>query len=376
MSDPETIIEVKSLSKSFGDRDILKDLSYNVYQGETLVILGRSGTGKSVNLKTIIGLLDPSAGKVKVFDTNIHTLNESQRLAFRKQIGYVFQGAALFDSLTVLENVGFPLFEQGDIPEPIIRQQVLDRLQMVGLAHTIDQYPSELSGGMQKRVGLARALINQPQLILYDEPTSGLDPLTTDVINQIILRLRSKLGVTSIVVTHDMKSAFTIADRIIMLDQGRIVTQGTPQEIQQSENPWVQHFIAGQALDNERLDSGLMPSIRVQTDRSGTRQSSRQHTTSGRFPSTTTAERRQTSGLMPAVRNRRKETEANDSKSQSSITAKPSSDVLPLINTETLDTKPADEDEDYVEEHPETKITSTHLKPVDMPDIDIEKMDE
>ena len=312
MSDQqEPIIQVRGLTKTFGENTVLNDLSFSVYQGETVVFLGRSGTGKSVTLKSIIGLMNPSAGQVNIFDTNIHKLKEKDRLEFRKQIGYVFQGAALFDSLTVLENVGFPLFQEGKMPENIIRQQVHDRLQMVGLAHTIDAYPSSLSGGMQKRVGLARALINLPKLILYDEPTSGLDPLTTDVINQIILRLRSKLQVTSIVVTHDMSSAFTIADRIIMLDQGRIVCQGTPLDIQQSENPWVQHFISGHALESERIDSGLMSSVRVSAERSTSQ--NRRKSASGAFPATTTAERQRTSGLLPAVRTRRRTTDGGGS---------------------------------------------------------------
>ncbi len=253
----EPIIRVEGVVKQFNSRVVLEGVSFTVAKGETIAVLGRSGTGKSVLLKTIIGLLDPDAGRVTVLGTDFHRLDEHQRLTARKDIGYVFQGSALFDSLTVQENVGFTLYQKR-VPEHEIRKQVRERLGMVGLAHAIDQYPAELSGGMQKRVGLARAIINLPSVVLYDEPTTGLDPVTTDVINQIILRLRAKLGVTSIVVTHDIKSAFTIADRVIMLDQGRIVAMGTPSEIQANDNSWVQHFIHGRALDSERIDSGAL----------------------------------------------------------------------------------------------------------------------
>jgi phospholipid/cholesterol/gamma-HCH transport system ATP-binding protein len=244
----EPAIVVDRVVKSFGENRVLDGVSMTVMPGETLAILGRSGTGKSVLLKTIIALLDPDQGEVRVFGTNLHALSEHARLNARQGIGYVFQGAALFDSLTVLENVGFPLFQRR-VPLEEIRRQVLDRLTMVGLEEAIDKVPSELSGGMQKRVGLARAIVGEPRLILYDEPTTGLDPLTTDVINRIILRLRRKLGVTSVVVTHDMRTAFTVADRIIMLDQGRIVAEGSPDQIGKSDNTWVQQFITGHISD-------------------------------------------------------------------------------------------------------------------------------
>jgi phospholipid/cholesterol/gamma-HCH transport system ATP-binding protein len=254
----DSIIVVDNVIKRFAGRAVLNGVSFTVQSGETLAVLGRSGTGKSVLLKNIIALMDPDEGEIQVLGKSMHALSERDRLHARKDLGYVFQGSALFDSLTVQENVGFTLY-QARTDEDEIRKRVLERLEMVGLAHTIDQYPSELSGGMQKRVGLARAIINLPSVVLYDEPTTGLDPVTTDVINQIILRLRSRMRVTSIVVTHDVKSAFTISDRIIMLDQGRIVAQGTPQEIQNSDNVWVQHFIHGRALDNERIDSKVFP---------------------------------------------------------------------------------------------------------------------
>ena len=251
----EPVISVKNIYKSFGDSHVLKNVSFHVGHGETVAILGRSGTGKSVTLKSIIGLLDPNAGRIEVLGKCFAEMKEAERLQHRRNMGYVFQGAALFDSLTVCENVGFTL-HQARVSAAEIRQKVMKCLEMVGLGHAIDRYPSELSGGMQKRVGLARCLIEEPAIILYDEPTSGLDPLTTDVINQIILRLRNQLKVSSVVVTHDVRSAFTIADRIIILDKGQILAQGTPSEIEQSELPWVQHFITSRALDHEMVESG------------------------------------------------------------------------------------------------------------------------
>jgi phospholipid/cholesterol/gamma-HCH transport system ATP-binding protein len=259
MSDP--VVVVNQVHKAFAGHRVLNGVSLSVSHGETVAILGKSGTGKSVLLKTIIALLDPDRGNVLVFGKDLHALDEHSRLKARAGIGYVFQGAALFDSLTVLENVGFTLLQQRK-PEDEIRREVEKRLEMVGLADAIDKVPSELSGGMQKRVGRARAIIGEPKLILYDEPTTGLDPLTTDVINRIILRLRRKLGVTSIVVTHDIKSAFTIADRIIMLDQGVIVAEGTPDDIKASDNLWVRNFIAGHSPDLDTSGSRpRMPAI-------------------------------------------------------------------------------------------------------------------
>ncbi|MBA3698896.1 MAG: ABC transporter ATP-binding protein [Planctomycetes bacterium] len=261
MTDP--VVVVDQVHKSFGGHRVLTGVTLSVTAGETVAILGRSGTGKSVLLKTIIALLDPDRGSVQVFGKNLHALDEDGRRKARAGIGYVFQGAALFDSLTVLENVGFAMYQQRR-PEAEIRTEVMKRLEMVGLADAIDKVPSELSGGMQKRVGLARAIIGEPKLILYDEPTTGLDPLTTDVINRIILRLRRKLGVTSIVVTHDIKSAFTIADRIIMLEQGLIVAEGTPDDIQASGNLWVRNFITGHSPEIDTNGSrARIPAILV-----------------------------------------------------------------------------------------------------------------
>ncbi len=253
---PQPVIEVQDLNKAFGENRVLDRISFTVAPGETLVVLGRSGTGKSVLLKNLIGLLEPDGGQALIFGRNLAAMSERRRLRERRRIGYVFQGAALFDSLSVFENVGFPLLE-ARMPIEKVRRRVESRLQMVGLAHTIDQLPAELSGGMRKRVALARALVDLPDVVLYDEPTTGLDPLTTDVINQIILRLQSTFQTTSVVVTHDIHSAFTIADRIIMLDQGRIIAEGPPEEIRQNRQPWVQHFVQGNALESESIDSGM-----------------------------------------------------------------------------------------------------------------------
>jgi len=255
-------VKVSGLVKRFGGQTVLDGVSFEVHRGEIIAILGRSGTGKSVLLKTIIALIDPDAGMVEVLGRNLHTLSERERLVARRDLGYVFQGAALFDSLSVLENVGFVLY-QDRVDETEIRERVVRVLAMVGLEQAIDKYPSELSGGMQKRVGLARTLINQPKVICFDEPTSGLDPVTTAVINQIILRLRSKLGVVSLVVTHDLQSAFSIADRILLLDRGAIVAMGTANEIRASNNAWVQRFIRGQADPAEMADSGSFAPVPI-----------------------------------------------------------------------------------------------------------------
>lgn len=238
----DTVITVENLVKGFGGPRILDGVSFSVTRGETVSVLGRSGTGKSVLLKSIIALLDPDEGRIEVLGRNLHDLEERGRLSARRDLGYVFQGAALFDSMTVLENVGFSLVQAHEKPD-VVRQRVLEALDAVGLAQAIDRFPSELSGGMQKRVGLARAIISRPQIVLYDEPTTGLDPLTTDTINQIILALQKSHGITSIVVTHDIRSALTISDRIIMLEKGRIIAQGTPTEIQANQDPWVQRFL-------------------------------------------------------------------------------------------------------------------------------------
>ena len=242
MTDAETVIQVTDLHKAFGSQIVLDGISFSVASGETLCILGRSGTGKSVLLKTIIALHDPDAGEVLVLGRNLNQLPEADRLRARKDLGYVFQGAALFDSLTVCENVGFSLYQQSRPPAEI-RARVHDSLVAVGLEAAIDKMPAELSGGMQKRAGLARAIIDRPRIVLYDEPTTGLDPLTTDTINEIILHLQNRYGITSIVVTHDVRSALTIGTRIILLEKGRIAASGTPAEMRAHTDPLVRRFL-------------------------------------------------------------------------------------------------------------------------------------
>jgi phospholipid/cholesterol/gamma-HCH transport system ATP-binding protein len=253
MSTPAVVVD--GLVKRFSGRAVLDGISFTLAAGETLAVLGRSGTGKSVLLKTIIALMDPDAGSVRVLGRDLHALDERGRLAARSALGYVFQGAALFDSLDVFGNVAFPLRQQRT-PEAEVRSRVEQCLAMVGLPDVAHKDVSELSGGMRKRVGLARAIVHRPQVVLYDEPTTGLDPLTTDVIDHIILRLKRKTGAAGIVVSHDVESAFTVADRVMMLEAGHVVAAGTPEEIRRSENPWVQRFLAGDSGSTSGTASG------------------------------------------------------------------------------------------------------------------------
>lgn len=240
------MIEIINLSKSFSSK-VLDNLNLVINSGEVIVIIGRSGCGKSVLLKHIIGLIKPDIGQVIVDGNDTTRLEEYEMDKLRLSFGMLFQGAALFDSMTVGENVGFTLREHTDTPEEDIRKKVADSLELVGLKGIEELMPSELSGGMKKRVGLARAICNNPKIILYDEPTTGLDPIMADAINDLIIDLNNKLNVTSIVVTHDMVSAFKIADRIAMLYKGRIITVGTPDDIKNTKDPIVKQFITGAA---------------------------------------------------------------------------------------------------------------------------------
>jgi phospholipid/cholesterol/gamma-HCH transport system ATP-binding protein len=241
------IIGLKEINKSFNSHRVLRDLNLNVEKGTTLVVIGRSGCGKSVMLKHIIGVLKPDSGKVFIDDQDIWELNPKHLGVLRKRMNMVFQGGALFDSLTVGENVGFQLIEHEAISQNDLFEKVEEALSLVGLAGITNLMPSELSGGMRKRVALARAICTSPEIILYDEPTTGVDPITADSINELIRSLHDKLKVTSIVVTHDMKSAYKIADRIAMLYQGQIIAEGTPAEIQNTDHPIVHQFINGLA---------------------------------------------------------------------------------------------------------------------------------
>ncbi|MDD5217295.1 MAG: ABC transporter ATP-binding protein [Candidatus Omnitrophica bacterium] len=241
------MIEIKGLHKWFGSNHVLRGVDLGIRDGETLVIIGRSGCGKSVLLKHMMGILEPDQGTVIIDGTDIFSLNFNELDQFRLKLGMLFQGAALFDSLTVCENVGFSLYEHTNMLEAEIREKVGVKLGLVGLSGKEDLMPSELSGGMKKRVGLARAICNEPNIILYDEPTTGLDPINADVINDLILHMQNQLKVTSVVVTHDMTSAYKVGDRIAMLYDGSIIGIGTPEEIKNTSNPVIRQFITGSA---------------------------------------------------------------------------------------------------------------------------------
>ncbi|MGD0262006.1 MAG: ABC transporter ATP-binding protein [Verrucomicrobiota bacterium] len=239
------MIEVRDLKKRFGAHSILDGVTFRIEKGESVVIIGRSGGGKSVLLKHLIGLLSPDAGQVLIDGENIVPMNERQLLRVRRKFGMLFQSAALFDSMTVAENVGFAFRRDRSLPKKEIRQKVAEMLEMVDLPGTEDKQPSELSGGMKKRVGLARAIIYHPQIILYDEPTTGLDPIASDSIDKLILRVRDRLDVTTVVVTHDMRSARRLGQRIMLLHKQRIYATGTPDEIFNSQDPVVRQFVEG-----------------------------------------------------------------------------------------------------------------------------------
>lgn len=243
----EPVIEVTNLTRQFGDRTVLKDISFSVHRGETLVIMGGSGCGKSTLLRHIIGSMKPTSGSVKIFGQEITAMRERDIESVRKRFGMLFQSGALLASLTVGENVALPLQQHTDKSADEIAGVVEGKLQMVGLRGFENLKPSEISGGMKKRVGLARALALDPELLFSDEPTSGLDPIMTAVVDQLTLKLTQGEHMTAVVVTHDMTSAFRIATRMIMLGHGSIVAQGTPQEIRNSLNPEVQQFINGEA---------------------------------------------------------------------------------------------------------------------------------
>ncbi len=247
------MIEVRDLKKSFGPNSILDGVSFRIEKGESVVIIGRSGGGKSVLLKHLIGLLQPDAGQVLVDGENIVPMNERELLRIRRKFGMLFQGAALFDSMTVAENVGFAFRQDRSLPESEVRAKVANVLEMVDLPGTEEKKPSELSGGMRKRVGLARAIIYEPQIVLYDEPTTGLDPIVSDSIDKLMLRVRDRLDVTSVVVTHDMRSARRVGQRIMMLHDKKIHATGTAEEIFNSQDPIVRRFIEGVSDDKQSM---------------------------------------------------------------------------------------------------------------------------
>ena len=241
----EIVIKADNVVKKFADRTILNGITLDIYRGETFVIMGGSGCGKSTLLRHLIGALKPDSGKVYLLGKDLTALNEDQMDAVRKKIGMCFQSAALFDSMTVGENVSLPLREHTKLEKSVIDTVVKMKLEMVGLRGFEALMPSQLSGGMRKRVGLARAIAMDPEIIFYDEPTAGLDPIVAGVIDKLILDLSRKLSITSVVVTHDMKSVFSISDRVAMLYEGRVLEVGKPEEIKKSKNQMVQQFISG-----------------------------------------------------------------------------------------------------------------------------------
>jgi phospholipid/cholesterol/gamma-HCH transport system ATP-binding protein len=239
------MIEVRDLHKQFGSQRVLQGVDFSVERGEAIVIIGRSGCGKSILLKHLIGLLQPDRGNVVVDGQSLAGLDERRLLRVRRRFGMLFQGSALFDSLTVAENVGFALRQAGRLSEKEIRREVATALEMVDLPGTEEKRPAQLSGGMRKRVGLARAIIYKPDIILYDEPTTGLDPIVADSIDRLIVRICDRLKVTSIAVTHDMRSASRIGRRILLLEGGRIHVSATPEELFNSTDPVVHRFVHG-----------------------------------------------------------------------------------------------------------------------------------
>ena len=245
------MIEVRKLSKSFDGRPVLHEVDLTVEEGKTLVVLGRSGCGKSVVLKHLIGLMKPDSGEVLVDGEDIIGLPERRLTAVRRKIGMLFQSAALFDSMSVEGNLAFPLREQGMKDEKEIDARVAEALDMVELAGEQLKMPADLSGGMRKRVGLARTIVGRPRCVLYDEPTTGLDPITSDSINHLIRRLQRRLGVTSIVVTHDMKTAFHCADRVALLHEGRVHFDGSVENLKASTDPVITDFIVGRSGESD-----------------------------------------------------------------------------------------------------------------------------
>jgi phospholipid/cholesterol/gamma-HCH transport system ATP-binding protein len=251
------MIRLVDVYKAFGPKQVLNGFSLDVREGETMVIIGYSGTGKSVAIKHIVGLLEPDRGEVIVDDLAVPELPRRELYKLRARIGYVFQFAALFDSLTIGENIAMGLRKQGELDDAEISARVDQALDLVDLPGVQAKFPAELSGGMRKRVGIARSVALRPKYMLYDEPTTGLDPVTSAVIDALMVRMRDKLGVTSIVITHDMRSAYTVGTRIAMLYQGRVRQVGTVAEIQQSADPVVRQFIEGRAqLETDTLLAG------------------------------------------------------------------------------------------------------------------------
>lgn len=245
------MIQFNSINKSFGSQRVLEGLNLTIPKGKITVIIGRSGEGKSVLLKHIMRLVEPDSGSVHVDGTDLSSLGERAMNEFRKKFGMLFQNAALFDSLNVYDNVAFPLREHTTMVSGAVKKRVHDVLELVGLKDIDFKMPSELSGGMRKRVGLARAIALTPQILLYDEPTTGLDPIMTDAIDQLIAGTQKSLGLTSVVISHDIKATFAIADKVAILHEGKILLEGGEAEFRNSKNPFIQNFLEGRASGQE-----------------------------------------------------------------------------------------------------------------------------
>ena len=241
----KAFIRLKGIKKSFGEHQVLNGVDLEIYKGETLVLLGGSGGGKSVILKHLIGLITPDEGQVYVDDEPICNLSERELSRVREQIGMMFQGGALFDSMTVFENIAFPLIERGMKDSVAIARMVNEVLKIVSLSGQGDKMPSDISGGMRKRVALARAIVDKPACVLYDEPHAGLDPVTGDKIDHLMKSLQTSFGITNVIITHEMRSVFRIADRVIFMKEGQIYFEGTPDELKQSSDPELRNFIEG-----------------------------------------------------------------------------------------------------------------------------------
>jgi phospholipid/cholesterol/gamma-HCH transport system ATP-binding protein len=248
----EPLISVRDLVQKIGRQEILRGFSLDIHRGETLVLLGKSGGGKSVFLRHLIGLMKPLGGQILFEGRDIAKLSERDLEPVRRKIGMLFQDGALFDSLNVYDNVAFPLRERGERDEAVVARKVEESLAMVNMNGHDKKMPVNLSGGMRKRVALARAIISPPQVILYDEPTAGLDPVVSDSINRLIRRLQKQLAVTSIVVTHDMTSCYHIADRVALLNEGRRYFYGTPEELRATTDPVIRNFIDGRSVEEEQ----------------------------------------------------------------------------------------------------------------------------
>lgn len=238
----ESVIQIEHLKKSFGSNQVLVDINLNIQKGENVVVLGKSGSGKSVLIKCIVGLINADEGILKVFDNDINGLDNDALNALRKKIGFLFQSGALYDSMSVKENLAFPLRDLKDLTSADKQSRIEEALTNVGLLDVIDKTPSELSGGMRKRLGLARTLILKPEIMLYDEPTTGLDPITSKEISELILTVQKQYNTSSIIITHDMACAKITANRIVIFKDGKILTEGTYQELEKSEDAWVKSF--------------------------------------------------------------------------------------------------------------------------------------